>query len=171
MIVISKLPVPNRAAADIFEVTPESLSERKITLLLMDLDNTLAPYSTDTASPELKAWIGAMKAAGIEPFLFSNNKGDRPEIFAKQLNVEFVKLARKPKQGTLREVLAKKEAEPCRTAIIGDQIYTDVLCGSMGGLYTIVVRPISLKNPLHALRYAAEFPFRLAYKVNHHDES
>ena len=46
-----------------------------------------------------------------------------------------------------------------------DQIYTDVLCGSIAGAYTVVVRPISLKNPLHALRYAAESPFRLLYKV------
>lgn len=171
MVMIWKLPVPKRAVRDIYEITPDFLKTQGITLLLMDLDNTLAPYSTDEASPELKAWIDSMKAGGIEPFLFSNNKGDRPEIFSKQLDVEFVKLAHKPKQAVLRTVLAAKGADAEHTAIIGDQIYTDVLCGSLGGLYPIVVRPISLKNPLHALRYAAEFPFRLAYKVKHHDKS
>lgn len=171
MTVLWKLPVPKRAVRDIYEITPAFLRSQNINLLLMDLDNTLAPYETDEAPPRLKTWIASMKAAGIEPFLFSNNKGDRPEIFSKQLDVEFVKLARKPRQAVLRTVLAAKGAAAEHTAIIGDQIYTDVLCGSLGGLYTIVVRPIRLKNPLHALRYGAEFPFRLAYKVKHHDKS
>ncbi len=160
-----KLPIPNRAVHDIYELTPDFLRSRNITLLLMDLDNTLAPYSTDEATPALKAWIASMKAAGIEPFLFSNNKGDRPSIFARQLNVDYVKLAHKPKQAALRQVLTQKSTPIERVCIIGDQIYTDVLCGSIAGAYTVVVRPISLKNPLHALRYAAESPFRLLYKV------
>lgn len=160
-----KLPIPNRAVHDIYELTPDFLRSRNITLLLMDLDNTLAPYSTDEATPALKAWIASMKAAGIEPFLFSNNKGDRPSIFARQLNVDYVKLAHKPKQAVLRQVLTQKSTLIERVCIIGDQIYTDVLCGSIAGAYTVVVRPISLKNPLHALRYAAETPFRLLYKV------
>ncbi len=160
-----KLPIPNRAVHDIYELTPDFLRSRNITLLLMDLDNTLAPYSTDEATPALKAWIASMKAAGIEPFLFSNNKGDRPSIFACQLNVDYVKLAHKPKQAVLRQVLTQKSTPIERVCIIGDQIYTDVLCGSIAGAYTVVVRPISLKNPLHALRYAAETPFRLLYKV------
>jgi len=166
-----KLPIPRRAVRDIYEITPEFLAERGVTLLLMDLDNTLAPYSTDVAAPELIRWIDGLKAAGIEPFLFSNNKGDRPEIFARQLGVEFVKLAHKPKQAVLHQVLQQKKADPAEVCIIGDQIYTDVLCGSIAGMYTIVVRPIRLKNPLHALRYFAEFPFRLLYKVKKHDES
>ncbi len=160
-----KLPIPNRAVHDIYELTPDFLRSRNITLLLMDLDNTLAPYSTDEATPALKAWIASMKAAGIEPFLFSNNKGDRPSIFARQLNVDYVKLAHKPKQAALRQVLTQKSTPIERVCIIGDQIYTDVLCGSIAGAYTVVVRPISLRNPLHALRYAAETPFRLLYKV------
>ena len=160
-----KLPIPNRAVHDIYELTPDFLRSRNITLLLMDLDNTLAPYSTDEATPALKAWIASMKAAGIEPFLFSNNKGDRPSIFARQLNVDYVKLAHKPKQAALRQVLTQKSTPIERVSIIGDQIYTDVLCGSIAGAYTVVVRPISLRNPLHALRYAAETPFRLLYKV------
>ena len=65
----------------------------------------------------------------------------------------------------MRQVLTQKSTPIERVCIIGDQIYTDVLCGSIAGAYTVVVRPISLKNPLHALRYAAETPFRLLYKV------
>ena len=85
-------------------------------------------------------------------------------MFSAQLGLEYVKLAKKPRQGVLHQVLAQKGYSAEETAIIGDQIYTDVLCGTIGGLYTIVVRPILLHNPLHTLRYWAEFPFRLAAK-------
>lgn len=171
MKVVLKLPIPQKSVRSIYEITPEFLKQQGISLLLLDLDNTLAPYSTDTAAPELKAWIDSMKKARVEPFLFSNNKGDRPERFAGQLGVDFVKLAHKPKQAMLRQVLAEKETDVAHVCIMGDQIYTDVLCASIAGAYSVVVRPISLKNPLHALRYGAEFPFRLACKVKHHDKS
>lgn len=162
---LRKLPIPRRSVREIYEITPQFLKAQGIDLLLMDLDNTLSPYSVDTATPELRAWIRELKEGGVRPFLFSNNKGDRPALFAEQLEIPFVKLARKPRQGMLRQVLEQENTPPEKTAIIGDQIYTDVLCGSLGGLYSIVVRPIKLENPLHALRYGAEFPFRLLYKV------
>ncbi len=162
---MNKLPIPCKSVHDIYEITPEFLREQGIRLLLMDLDNTLSPYIVDEATPELKQWIENLKAGGIEPFIFSNNKGDRPAMFAQQLGLDFVKLAKKPRQGMLQTVLEQKGVRVEETAIIGDQIYTDVLCGAIGGLYTIVVRPILLHNPLHALRYGAEFPFRLLYKV------
>lgn len=162
----NKLPIPKRSAEDIYEITPEFLREQGIKLLLMDLDNTLSPYIVDEATEELKQWILALQAGGIEPFIFSNNKGDRPMYFAEQLGLEYVKLAKKPRQGMLRQVLADKGYTPAETAIIGDQIYTDVLCGALGGLYTIVVKPILLHNPLHTLRYWAEAPFRFCGNRN-----
>lgn len=158
------LPIPDRSVHDIYQITPEFLRQQGISLLLMDLDNTLSPYIVDDATPDLQNWIDGLRAGGVEPFIFSNNKGDRPELFARQLGVEFVKLAKKPRQGVLGQVLDRKGCRPQQTAIIGDQIYTDVLCGRIGGLYSIVVRPILLHNPLHTLRYWAEFPFRLLAK-------
>ena len=74
-----KLPIPKRSAEDIYEITPAFLREQGVKLLLMDLDNTLSPYIVDEATQELKQWIETLKAGGIEPFIFSNNKGDRRE--------------------------------------------------------------------------------------------
>ena len=49
-----------------------------------------------------------------------------------------------------------------QTAIVGDQIFTDILGGNRAGVSTILVRPIRLAgNPGRYLRYAAELPFRL----------
>jgi predicted HAD superfamily phosphohydrolase YqeG len=49
-----------------------------------------------------------------------------------------------------------------QTAIIGDQIFTDVLGGNRAGVSTILVKPIRLAgNPGRYVRYAVELPFRL----------
>jgi HAD superfamily phosphatase (TIGR01668 family) len=159
------LPVPTIMVGSIFDLRPEDLHKRDIKLLFLDLDNTMSPYHIDEPTQRLRDWVQSLKDSGIEPFILSNNHGQRPAIFARALDMGFVGRAGKPFTGTLRRVLAEKRAAPAHCAIAGDQIYTDVLCGSRVGLTTIAVRPISLRNPLLAIRYALEAPFRLLYRV------
>lgn len=155
-----KAPIPHLILDNIYELEPELLLALDIRLLLMDLDNTLAPYSQDEPSVALRNWIDKLKAAGIEPFILSNNHGERPRHFARALDLDYIGKAGKPSVKKLRAVLAEKGVSPGRAAIVGDQIFTDVLCGRRAGLYTIAVRPIDLKNPFRALRYGLEYPFR-----------
>jgi len=158
-----KLPIPDISLKSIYELKPERLVEAGVTLLLMDLDNTLAKYHAAAPSVALRNWIDSLKKAGIEPFICSNSHGSRASMFAKALSVEYVNKARKPETKLLLEILRRKGVNPENAAIIGDQIYTDVLCGKRVGILTIVIRPIELTNPLYYLRYRAEFPFRYAY--------
>ena len=164
MISISQLPVPNCMAHSIYDLSPDFFTSRGIKLLLLDLDNTLLPYETFHPSDELLDWLSSMTAAGIEPFIFSNNRGGRPAHFSELLNIEFIGKAKKPNPRRLWEVLAQKSIAKENAALVGDQIYTDIFCGKRGKILTVSVRPISIKNPLRALRYALEFPFRLAGK-------
>ena len=144
----------------IYALSPETLKARNIKLLLMDLDNTLVPYGIDKAGPALLNWTDSMKKAGIEPFILSNNNGPRPARLAIQLSVGFIGGARKPFKKKLISVLRDKKIAAENTAIIGDQIYTDILCGNSCGVFSIAVRPISLRNPLLLMRYGLEYPFR-----------
>ena len=164
MIVIWNLPVPHYMAHSIYDLRPEFFTSRGIKLLLLDLDNTLLPYETFEPSKELLNWLSSMIEAGIEPFIFSNNRGGRPAHFSELLNIGFIGKAKKPNPRRLQEVLLQKGIAEDSAALIGDQIYTDIFCGRRGGILTVSVRPISIKNPLRALRYASEFPFRLAGK-------
>lgn len=159
------LPIPDIMLGSIYELSPYTLSRRGVKLLFMDLDNTLAPYSQDSAGVPLRNWVDSLKKARIEPFILSNNKGQRPRDFAADLSLEYIGRAKKPSTEKLFEILKKKGLSPESAAIIGDQIYTDVLCGKRAGIMTIAVRPISMKNPLHLIRYGLEAPFRLAYRV------
>jgi HAD superfamily phosphatase (TIGR01668 family) len=101
-----------------------------------------------------------MRKAGLELFILSNNRGRRPALFAEQLGIGYAGSARKPFTRKLRAVLAERETLPAEAAMIGDQIFTDVLCARRTGALAVLVRPISLRNPLLALRYGLEAPFR-----------
>lgn len=155
--------LPDLSLNSIYELTPEMLREMGVCLLLMDLDNTLSPYHIHEASAELKAWVSSLMDAGIEPFILSNNKGQRPALFAGQLGIEYIGRAKKPSVKALGYVLEKKGIRPEHAAVIGDQIFTDTLCARRAGTMSVLVRPICItRNPLLALRYWAETPFRLA---------
>lgn len=159
-----KLPIPDMMLNSIYELKPDRLTQQGITLLLMDLDNTLAKYHAAAPSVSLRNWIDSFKKAGIEPFLYSNSHGDKAAKFAKSISVEYVNKARKPGTKKLFELLKKKGISVENTAIIGDQIYTDVLCGKRAGITTIAIRPIDMSNPFLYLRFGMETPFRYAYK-------
>lgn len=155
-------PVPHLVARAFTDLRPEDFLRRGVRVVLLDLDNTLAPYSLHQATEALQTWIAGLRQANLTPFLLSNNRGDRPAIFAEALGIGHVKHARKPNTEILLRVLKQLGASPSEAALVGDQIYTDVLCARRAGILAVLVRPIALENPLLALRYFAEFPFRLA---------
>ena len=164
-------PIPHFTANSIYDIDPARLRNMGIRLLLLDLDNTMSVFRMRKPSGELKTWIDGIKSNRIDPFILSNNRGKKPEVFARELGIGFARAARKPSRKTLRNVMAEKHASAESTAIVGDQIYTDVLCGRRAGITTIVVNPINLfRNPFSAVRYLFEYPFRLLCKVKTKNE-
>lgn len=161
---MSFLLVPDHRFQSLTDISPEFLKEHGIRLLLMDLDNTISPYKTDVLTEEMSAWISDMKNAGVRLFIVSNNKGDRPRLFSELAGIPFVKLARKPSRKGIVRAMAIEGVKSSETALAGDQIYTDVLAANRAGIVSLLVEPILFQNPLHALRYGLEAPFRFLRK-------
>lgn len=147
---------------DIFEIDPAALKSRGITLLLADLDNTLVPYGVPLPTDAVREWNERLKVAGVTLFVLSNNRhADRPRIFSEGLGVPFVGHAGKPGTAGFVKAMEQMGVSPKQTAIVGDQIFTDILGGSRAGVTTILVKPIRLAgNPGRYVRYAVELPFR-----------
>ena len=155
-----KLPIPDITVESIFDITPYLLELNNIEFLLIDLDNTIAPYGLQMPSHGLMGWIATLKEAGIEPFILSNNRGKRPSQYAEILNIGYIRAARKPSPEKLMELLREREVPLESVALAGDQIYADVLCARRAGIKSILVDPVCMNNPLVALRYRLETPFR-----------
>lgn len=153
--------VPDYAFTRLTEVTPEFLKGEGIEFLMLDLDNTVSPYGTLEPTDEAYAWFENMKRGGIELFFVSNNKGDRPEIFAGKLGIKFIKRAKKPSRRGIEQAMELMGYERDKSALAGDQVYTDILGANRSGIKSIVVQPIKFSNPFFVLRYILEIPFRM----------
>jgi len=156
--------VPQILAADIFAITPAWLTERGVTLLCLDLDNTLAPYSEDMPTARVLTWLAEMRAAGIALFMISNSrKPSRVDDYAAACDMPFIKDARKPSPKALRAVMTQMGKTPAETALMGDQIFTDGLAANRAGVLSIVIKPIAMGLVLR-LRYGIEQPIRALRK-------
>lgn len=154
--------LPWKQADSIYALTGESLERAGIRYLLADLDNTLCPYSAAQPDQPLRSWLTDLKAHGVTLFLLSNSrKPRRPAQFAKALGIDYLGHAGKPKTVGFQQALARLGADPDACAMVGDQVFTDILGANRAGVRSILVRPISLAgNPGRYLRYWAELPVR-----------
>ena len=158
---MSFFPVPDVTKNNIYELTPRMFLNRGIRFLLLDIDNTVAPYTVAEATERMIAWVKTMQQAGLKLFVLSNNRGTRPETFSAALGLPYRKRARKPFPKAAKAVMAEQGFRPDETAFIGDQIYTDTACAKWCGAFAVLVKPIELSNFWLRLRYWLEGPFRL----------
>ncbi|WP_182482488.1 YqeG family HAD IIIA-type phosphatase [Meiothermus luteus] len=127
-------------------VTPQWLSERGLRAVLLDLDNTLVPYEAYGEAPRhLLEWLEGLKQAGVRVFLVSNGSPRRVRYWCERLGVPGFGPAGKPWFG-FREALRRLELTAREVAVVGDQLFTDVLGGNLVGAYTVLVPPLSSRE-------------------------
>ena len=134
---------PDVYAESVFDVDYDGLKTNGIVNLLFDIDNTLAPVVSPDPDAGVIELFGKLTDAGFNICLLSNGGPGRAERFAEPLGVPFVAKAKKPAAAGLKKVLLILPADHTKTAIIGDQLFTDILCGKRNKIYSILVRQIS----------------------------
>lgn len=159
-------PIPQGVYPSVTALDPKALRAKGITLVLADLDNTLAPYKVLEPDPEVAAWKEALEREGIQLFILSNSrKPGRAQKYAEALGVPFQGHSGKPKKAGYLRAMERMGRTPEQTAMVGDQIFTDVLGARRSGVMALMVEPIELRgNPGRYLRYGLETPFRYAGK-------
>ncbi len=156
--------IPGRLFESWQAVTPEFLRQAGVTLLLSDLDFTLAPKSVRRPDPALRAWIAKMKDAGIQVMIVSNNRsGSRVTEFCADLGIPFQGHAGKPSTRGLEAAMARAGADRVHTAMLGDKLLTDMLAANRAGVLALMVEPLGgavtlWQKVLHAL----QAPFKAA---------
>lgn len=149
----------------ITDIAPSFLKERGICLLLMDFDNTMLPYTTDVPTEALLDWIKRMQASGITLCIVSNSHKPRVPQFSERYGVACQTHAAKPSPKGIKLAMHRFGAAPKQTALVGDQIYTDVLGANLAGITAIAVKSIHNHTALLKLRHIFEVPFlALAHK-------
>jgi len=137
---------PRAFLNSVSEVTPDWLRERGLRAVLLDLDNTLVPYRAyGEAPPGLQEWLRTLKQAGILLMLVSNATPPRVRYWSEKLGVPGFGPAGKPWFG-FRKALQRLGLPPHQVAVVGDQLFTDVLGGNWIGMYTVLVPPLAQKE-------------------------
>ena len=135
--------VPDIYQKSIYFINYEKLLDDGIRCLLFDLDNTCVPYKVKAANDKLVDLFENLKDMGFKLIIFSNATKKRIAPFKKKLNVDCLARAHKPNKGSFMKVLKLFNFNLSEVAIIGDQLYKDILGGNRVGIKTILVNPMS----------------------------
>ena len=123
------------------------LHEMGIQLLLCDIDNTLVAYDEKVPNQDVVDFIHKLKRNGIEVALCSNSLSSRGKNFGKHLPVSKIyPFSCKPFPFCFKKAMKDHGLKASQIAILGDQMYTDILGGNIWGLYTILTAPIAIKD-------------------------
>lgn len=151
--------IPKMLCPALTDLTVERLHRAGVTFLMLDFDNTIVPYTNDVPTPEMEAWLKAMQASEIGLCVVSNSHKTRVVKFCEARGIPCITHSKKPFSKGIFQCRDKFSLDLSHAALVGDQIYTDVLGANCAGAVSILVRPIHLHNIWLRLRHVAELPF------------
>lgn len=144
---------PHLVLDAVTDLDPAHLHAHGIVGVILDLDNTLVRWHRDDMTDAVMEWLWTLKAAGIKLCILSNSMlSRRSERIAERLGCPNIRQARKPSRSGFHRALEAMGTSPETTAIVGDQMFTDIVGGNRLGLHTVMVRPIHPKE-FPATRY------------------
>lgn len=128
---------------DMIVPSPDAIDYRQLArmgyrIVLLDIDNTLAPHGTRKGDPFARKVVDLVREAGLIPVLASNAKEDRARSFADSLGVAFITDARKPDARAICLDLEGRDCRPAEAVMVGDQLLTDVLSARRGKIPVIL---------------------------------
>lgn len=139
---------PDIYIKSVYELPVEKLKKMGIRGLVFDIDNTVAPFDLAEPDDDLIELFLYLRKQGFRLCIFSNNNKERVHLFNKKLKTLAVHRAGKPGVRKLKRALKKLKLSPQNTALVGDQVFTDIWCGHKAGLTCILTAPICNRDQL-----------------------
>lgn len=137
---------PKMYVTNVKKITIELLRKNKIQGLILDIDNTLIDFDKNLLEGT-QEWCTNLKKQGIKMCILSNtNKLHKVKKVAEQLELEYLYFAHKPNKKGFNNAKELLKLEPENIAVVGDQIFTDVLGGNRSKMFTILTKPIDSRD-------------------------
>ena len=152
-------PLPRLIIESLTDIDAQLLRCRGITLLMLDFDNTIVPYTTNVPTDKMADWLEMMKKSNIQLCVVSNSHNDRVKIFCREWGIECITHSKKPFPKGIRQCLKKFGLGADECALAGDQIFTDTLGANGCGVRSILVKAIDNHNFWLKARHVLELPF------------
>lgn len=157
---LSAYLMPDYYFEHFYDITPEFLLSKGIEALLIDIDNTIAPYEVSVPDGKIIKWFDSLRTAGIKAAFISNNNAERVELFNREIGILAYADSGKPSTKTLKLAVKEMGVPLSNVASLGDQLLTDALAAHRLGVPVIIVPPIKdKKNLFFRTKRLIERPF------------
>lgn len=137
---------PDLYIENIYKLDLNYIKKKSIKGILIDLDNTLLPWDSMCIEDKLKSWTKYCLKEGISLCIISNNRYNRIKYCSELLGIPAVFGSLKPCKRAFKKGMDILGTLPEQTAVLGDQIFTDIFGAKRMGLYAILVKPISRRE-------------------------
>ena len=137
---------PDLYVKTVYDIDLFNLKEKGIKAFIFDIDNTLVTYDDPVPTELVMEYFKKLKEMGFKVYLVSNNNLERVKLFAEYAKLPYFARALKPRKKYLKIALTDMDVKPEETALVGDQLFTDVWAGTRMNMYAILVDPISDKE-------------------------
>jgi len=136
---------PDYYVDTVLDVPYETLWKNNIRGLIYDLDNTLAHYDKPQTPAKIAALLKRLDKMGFRICLLTNNTRGRLAKFD-HLGLDGIANALKPFTQGVYRAMKKMGTNRAQTAIIGDQLFSDVWAGKNARITTVLVKPLTQKD-------------------------
>jgi hypothetical protein len=137
---------PDYAARRLTDVSAEALLARGIRGVILDIDNTTAPWGEAAADNAAVQWIRHARSIGLKLVFLSNSTDRRVRALSEALSVPCVTGGKKPLPGFFRRAVRELGLPADEAAMVGDTVITDIFGANRLGLTTILVEPLTPRD-------------------------
>lgn len=156
---------PDIYIKNITNLSVKYLKTQGIKGLILDMDNTLLNHKAKMKLKGLKEWIKKIKESEIKMVLVSNSIKRKKVIeTSKYYDIPFVYGALKPLEFGLKKGAKKMKLQNNEIAVVGDQIFTDVLGANRRGMHSVLVVPLKEKKESLFTRFLRIFERKILRK-------
>ncbi|MDQ0514230.1 HAD superfamily phosphatase (TIGR01668 family) [Mycoplasmoides fastidiosum] len=151
---------PNIFVSNLSQINVDSLVGNKIKLVVLDLDNTLAPFFGRKPTSYALKFINKLKSRDMIVVVASNNHKRRVVNFFRGIDMidDLIWIALKPFPYKIAKVLKKYNVLPEQTVIIGDQFITDIWAANWLGSKSILVTSL-INLPVNKITKKLSFKY------------
>lgn len=137
---------PDYYYESVFQIPYDELLKKNIRGLIFDIDNTLTRFDEKQPPAKIVALLKRLERMGFRICLCTNNTNKRLISFSENLSYPGIANAVKPLARGIRYAMKTMGTQPIHTAIIGDQLLSDIWAGKNAKITTILVKPITDKD-------------------------
>ncbi len=137
---------PKLYCKKVTDISVEYLEKNDIKALILDVDNTLLDFDLNILEG-LEEWHNNIRKNNIKTIILSNsNKIEKIKKVANVLDIPYINFATKPLKRGFKKAQKQLDLPNENIAVIGDQIFTDVIGANRMKMHSILVEPINKKD-------------------------